>query len=325
MLKHILKIMPPHRIYVEVFGGSGKVLLNKKPSEIEVWNDFDRKIANLFHVVAFKFEEFYEKTRFLVYSRELYKTYLKELKGTGMIELGDVDMAVKMYYVLSGTFGGGGSGFKYSGFAFSRRENEARRYWNRLEKLEQIRERLAGVLIECDDFEKVIRRWDSEETLFYLDPPYFGVETYYEGFSVEDHKRLLSLLKEIKGKWLLSGYANELYDRELASFNRFEFVSIKHSYYKPGCKERVTRPRVKEVLWCNYEITDTIDAKRGLEIEDLEIEDLEIEDLETAGGRARVLRVEDLEKKVLETEGRDGRQFKNLCLFDMVSLNNKRA
>jgi DNA adenine methylase len=63
MLKHILQLIPFHKIYVEVFGGSGRVLLNKKPSKIEVWNDNDRRIANLFHVVVFKFEEFYEKVK----------------------------------------------------------------------------------------------------------------------------------------------------------------------------------------------------------------------------------------------------------------------
>jgi DNA adenine methylase len=256
MLKHILGMIPRHRIYVEVFGGSGKVLLNKPRSEVEVWNDYDRRLANLFHVVVFKFDEFYEKASGLVYSRELYRRYLRELKEMERVEVGDVDVAVKTYYVMCCMFSGGGSGFENFGFSFSRRDNHALRYWRRLAELERVRERLSGVVIECDDFEKVIRRWDGEDVFYYLDPPYLVERAgeYYSGFSVEDHERLLRLLKEVRGKWLLSGYANGLYDRELSGYNRYEFEVVKHSYYVAGNSNGLVKPRVKEVLWCNYKV-----------------------------------------------------------------------
>jgi DNA adenine methylase len=248
-------MIPEHRIYVEVFGGSGKVLLNKPKSFLEVWNDYDRRVANLFHVVVFKFEEFYEKVRGLVYSRELYKRYKKELFEVGRIEIGDVDLAIKTYYVMNCMFGGGGS--HLTGFAFSKVNNNALKYWNLLDSLVKVRERLSGVIIECDDFEKVVKRWDSEETYFFLDPPYYGVESYYDGFSKEDHERLLRLLKEVKGKWLLSGYANELYDRELEGYNRFEFEMARRCYHEVGSSKE-SKPRVKEMLWCNYEISNGV-------------------------------------------------------------------
>jgi DNA adenine methylase len=238
-----------------VFGGSGKVLLNKPRSFIEVWNDYDRRIANLFHVVVFKFEEFYEKVRGLVYSRELYKKYKKELLDVGKVEIGDVDMAVKTYYVFHCMFGGGGS--HWTGFAFGKVRNSALRYWKLLDDLVKIRERLSNVIIECDDFERVIKRWDSEDTFFLLDPPYYDVESYYEGFSKEDHERLLKLLKEVKGKWLLCGHVNELYDRELEGYNRYEFEVVRRCYHTAG-SSRESKPRVKEVVWFNYDI------KRGL-------------------------------------------------------------
>jgi DNA adenine methylase len=252
MLRHILRMIPEHRVYVEVFGGSGKVLLNKFVSEVEVWNDYDRRLANLFHVVVFKFEEFYEKVVGLVYSRELYREYLRELRGVGRVEVGDVDLAVKTYYVMCCMFGGGGSGFSSSGFSFSRKDNMARRYWRRLGELERIRERLSGVVIECDDFERVVRRWDGEDVFMYIDPPYLveRVGEYYGGFSLEDHERLLKLLKGVRCKWLLSGYGNELYDRELAGYNRYEVGVVKHSYHKRG----EGKPRAVEVLWWNYDI-----------------------------------------------------------------------
>jgi hypothetical protein len=63
----------------------------------------------------------------------------------------------------------------------------------------------------------------------------------------------LRLLKEVKGKWLLSGHANELYDKELGRYNRFEFEMARRCYHKAGSSEE-SKPRVKEVLWCNYEV-----------------------------------------------------------------------
>jgi DNA adenine methylase len=255
-LKYILNMIPRHRAYVEVFGGSGKVLLNKEPSEIEVWNDYDRRLANLFYVVVFKFDEFYEKVMGLVYSRELCREFMRELRGIGRVELGDVDMAVKTYYVMCCMFGGGDLGFNKAGFRFSRESNMAMQYWRRLSELERIRERLSSVIIECDDFEKVVKRWDGEDVFMYFDPPYLVERDYmyYGGFSVEDHKRLLKLLKEVKCKWLLSGYANELYDMELEGYNRFEFEVAKCNYYEAGCGSGFKRPRVKEVLWWNYDV-----------------------------------------------------------------------
>jgi DNA adenine methylase len=252
MLRHILSLIPEHRIYVKVFGGSGKVLLNKPESEVEVWNDYDRRLANLFHVVVFKFDEFYEKVAGLVYSRELYSEYLRELRGIGRVELGDVDVAVKTYYVMCCMFSGGGSGLGNFGFSFSKRDNRARRYWRRLGELERIRDRLKNVVVECDDFERVIRRWDGEDVFMYIDPPYLvdRAGEYYNGFSLSDHERLLKLLKGVRCKWLLSGYGNELYDRELKGYNRYEVEVVKHSYYKGG----KDKPKAVEVLWFNYDI-----------------------------------------------------------------------
>jgi DNA adenine methylase len=192
----------------------------------------------------------------LVYSRELYKKYKKELSEVEKIEIGDVDLAVKTYYVFCCMFSGGGD--YNAGFAFSKVKNFALRYWRSLDTLVKVRERLSNVIIECDDFENVIKRWDSKETYFLLDPPYYGSEGYYNGFGRKDHERLLRLLKEVKGKWLLSGYANELYNKELKDYNKFEFELVKRSHYIAGSGSGFMRPRVKEVLWCNYEVKDSL-------------------------------------------------------------------
>jgi DNA adenine methylase len=254
MLDVILKLIPKHEVYVEVFGGSAKVLLNKPPSKVEIYNDYDKKIANLFYVVAFKFEEFYEKVKWLVYSRAIRKQFLEDYRKTELTELGDVDMAVKTYYLLYTGFGG-----KHlsGGWAYSFTKSEAKPFFSSLETLRLIHDRLKNVYIECTDFRQLLNKVIHRENAFiYLDPPYYDVEHYYNiDFTEQDHRDLLNTLKQAKAKWLLSGYANPLYDEELKDFYRIEVPAVKHSYGITMYNQAKERPKAIEVLWANYDIT----------------------------------------------------------------------
>jgi len=96
--------------------------------------------------------------------------------------------------------------------------------------------------------------WDKPDTLFYCDPPYFGVEHYYQiSFTKHDHERLLSILKQAKGKWILSGYHNELYDKALKDYPYIEKQIFKSSYGITKYSESKTRPPATEVVWFNFE------------------------------------------------------------------------
>ena len=254
MLDVILKLIPKHEVYVEVFGGSAKVLLNKPPSKVEIYNDYDKKIANLFYVVVFKFDEFYEKVRWLVYSRAIRKEFLEDYRKTELTELGDVDLAVKTYYLLYTGFGG-----KHlsGGWAHSYTKSEAKPFFRSLETLCLIHERLKNVHIECVDFRQLLNKViHREDTFIYLDPPYYGAEHYYNSvFSEQDHKDLFTILKQAKAKWLLSGYENPLYNEELKDFYRLERPATKHSYGLTEQNKKSERPKAIEVLWANYDIT----------------------------------------------------------------------
>jgi len=254
MLDVILKLIPKHEVYVEPFGGSAKVLLNKPPSKIEIYNDYDKKLANLFYVVAFKFEEFYEKIRWLIYSRAIREQFLEDYHRTKLTELGDVDLAVKTYYLLYTAFGG-----KHlsGGWAYSFTKSEAKPFFNSIETLYLIHNRLKNVHIECLDFRELLNKViHKDDTFIYLDPPYYGAEHYYNSdFTEQDHRDLLTILKQAKAKWLLSGYANPLYDKELKDFYRIEVPTVKHSYGITVYNQAKERPKAVEVLWANYDIT----------------------------------------------------------------------
>ena len=103
------------KCYLELFGGSAKVLLNKPPHEIEIYNDNDGDLVNLFEVVKNKKDEFIQWFDLKLYSKELYKKYLQELKTTGL-QGSDIERAGKFYYLFQSSFNGmigGGFSFGY--------------------------------------------------------------------------------------------------------------------------------------------------------------------------------------------------------------------
>lgn len=252
LAKKIVGLIPEHRVYVEPFCGSAKVFFAKPPSKIEVLNDYDRRIANLFFVVAFKFDEFYERVRWLVYSEALHNEFQQRfVKGGSEIkELGDVENAIYTYYTLVSSM----SGLRDKSFLWGHNRNYATYFTNKIRNLQWIHNRLSAAVIRCQDFEKIFEQYGGQEDVFfYLDPPYYGCESYYDGFARGDHQRLLDRLKQLKGKWLLSGYHNELYDTELKDYAMLEIPAVKRSCIITGRVK--VKPRATEVLWANYPLT----------------------------------------------------------------------
>ncbi len=247
----IIELMPKHDVYIEVFGGSGKVLLNKPPSKIEIYNDYNKQLANLFYVVAFKFDEFIEKINRVVYSREIFYQLRKELKNAKIDELGDVDTAVKTYYLLHISFSGD---LQACSFSLSTVRDKVKTFFRGLDKLYAIQERLRNVAIESLDFRDILKKYkDKENAFLYIDPPYYGVSYYNSNFSEKDHIDLLSLLKTAKAKWMLSGYGNDLYDDMLKEFHRIEIPVVKHAYGVTKNSKGNKKPQAVEVLWLNFE------------------------------------------------------------------------
>ena len=114
--------------------------------------------------------------------------------------------------------------------------------------LHEIQQRLTNVVIENKCFEDIIVKYDSQETLFYLDPPYFNAEKHYVSEFTQDHHELLSqLLKNIKGKFILS-YNDDEYIRNL--YKDFDIIEIERNN---NLTSRYSQNRrYKELLIKNY-------------------------------------------------------------------------
>lgn len=230
----------PHRLYGEVFFGMGSVFLRKGfKSKVEVINDINKDIYNLFKVLRKHYPEVERLFEFNICSREEFLNYLKVNPDS----LTDIERAVRFVYLQKLRFGGNPL---TSSFAVGKNKDARFKTQKMLKQMKLISNRLDKVIIENLDFEKFIKSYDSEQSLFYLDPPYYNFEKYYgkDIFSKKDFERLNNCLDNIKGKFILSiNNCDEI--REL--FKNFYIKEVKTRY----CIK--TKNDVKELLIFNYD------------------------------------------------------------------------
>ncbi|MCZ3210686.1 DNA adenine methylase [Acinetobacter baumannii] len=198
LAKTIIEMLPEHKTYVEVFGGAGWVLFKKTPSSLEVINDINNDLVNLYRVLKFHFDAFLSEFEMLLISRAQFDDFKRDQSG-----LTDIQRAVKFYYLVRSAFGCQLDG----SFSYSKGKPSGLKLGDRLrEHLVSIHERLQKVVIENQSYGQVIDRLDRPDTLFYLDPPYWDCENMYgKGiWSKEDFYTLKDRLDKIKGKFILS-------------------------------------------------------------------------------------------------------------------------
>jgi len=243
--------LPPHRIYVEVFGGAASVLIAKPPSQIEVYNDRDGALVNLFETLRNHPLLFLERCEFLLYSRELYQRWGSQLKNSFRgADVDRIEAAVRTCFSITSGFVGDPT----KGWAFDRTGSRggSRRWTSIWEKVAFISQRMMHVNIDCLDFRDCIKNWDTEQTLFFLDPPYMNtVSEGYYGFTDQDHADLALLLTNAKGKWLMT-YNDSESTREL--YKHFEIRTITSSLASQKVSRGTHRVPLKQLLISNFTI-----------------------------------------------------------------------
>lgn len=189
----------PHTAYAEPFIGMGGVFFRRAwAPPAEILNDISRDVATLFRILQRHYPQFLETLKFQITSRAEFERLCAANPDT----LTDLERAARFLYLQRVAFGG-----VVSGRSFGVDVASARFDTTKLGPiLEAIHERLAGVTIECLPWQTFIDRYDREEVLFYLDPPYFGSEDDYGAgvFERGDFERLAARLAGIAGRFLLS-------------------------------------------------------------------------------------------------------------------------
>lgn len=233
------------RTYVEVFGGGAWVLFYKRPSRAEIYNDFNSNLVNLYRCIREHRGELIDLLTPVLNSREEFERIRELLKKPEAIS--DVQRAAYYYQSIKYSYGAGVD--SYGGRPCS--------MWASFPLLEQASARLQSVVIENCDFEKLIERFDGENTLLYLDPPYYGTENYYEGsnFGKQDHKRLADILHNVRSKALVSYNACpevfELYRDEKFDIEQVERLNNMAQRTEPGAM-------YEEYLISNYDTSEQL-------------------------------------------------------------------
>lgn len=250
-VKYLVQHISNHNLYVEVFGGGASLLFHKEPSAMEVYNDADNGLVNLFRVLKEPelFHSFVRKAYLTLHSRsEFY--YARD--NWNNVELPDVDRACLFYIALRQGYVGetpnGKTGWSRQLHTVA---STSRSWLSALKLLPEVHARLLGVQIECLDYSKLMHDYDSDSTFFYVDPPYLGVHNLYHGFAFteQDHIDLLTLLCELKGKVLLSGYYNDLYSvLDEVGWRRCDYAVKSHIR---DVSVKLAADRVESV-WMNY-------------------------------------------------------------------------
>lgn len=249
LAKWIISNFPQHRIYVEPFGGAGSVLMQKPRAYAEVYNDLWDTVINVFEVIRNKEMaiELERQIRLTPFSRG-------EFEQCGEIELSQIkDPIEKARRTIFRSFAGFGSAATNAKYATGFRANSNRSgttpahdWANYPNHIESFTNRLQGVVIEKRDYRLIIKQHDSANTLFYVDPPYVhstrnlkrGNAAYEYEMTDTQHIELSSILHDVKGMVVLSGYNSPLYDELYKDWRKIEKAA-----YADGASDRV------ECLW----------------------------------------------------------------------------
>lgn len=217
--KRIIDALPPHNAWVEAFCGSAALTLAKEPVPIEVINDFDGEIVNLFHQLRNHAKALCRAVALTPYARAEWQNSRIPVGGVGALERAR-RFLVRSMMTVNGTVGSTNCGFSFSQ-SYAREGREARvcRWYNLPERLEKVVERLKGVRVENRDARELLTMFaDRPATLMYLDPPYYTKREHAYIIDANDsgfHTELLAACLRAKCMLLISGYENELYRRLL--------------------------------------------------------------------------------------------------------------
>jgi DNA adenine methylase len=248
----IIQHFPEHRTYVEPFAGAASVLLRKPRSYAEIYNDRWDEVVRVFRVLrdpvqAAELEKLLRLTPFA-------RTEFDCANHEAISRMPDLEAVRLTVFRSFAGFGSASTNGKYStGFRCNSNRSgttPAQDWMHFPDCLKEFTQRLQGVVIENKDAIEVIQQHDCSDALFYVDPPYphstrnmqRGNAAYECEMSDGDHRHLAEVLQSLQGRVLISGYACELYDRELYA----DWHRVQCDHLADGA-----RPRT-EVLWANY-------------------------------------------------------------------------
>ena len=262
LARRIAELLPPHRVYVEVFAGSAAVMFAKGPSHLEVWNDRDDGLVHFFRTLREQPDALAEAVTLTPFSRSEFRTCYRTWRDAAGVE-----RARRWYVAVAQSFtakapgsGGGGGGSWRCEYAGASHLPAPRDFAASVDVLRRCAERFRAVQVEQLDWRDVLDRYDSPQACFYLDPPYVHAtrsssERYAHELSDDDHAELVERVPRLEAAGVLvSGYDHPLYAPLAAhGFERHTFPAIIRAALRSG-KTRAASRRT-ECVWRRSEGT----------------------------------------------------------------------
>jgi len=247
--------------YVEGFTGSAAVGLSRPRCPVEIFNDLDPGVANLYRVLQTNPEELRKSLRFTLLSRQEHAwcSQQEAARSRGSIPTDRVEWARQHLVLVRQSFGGGFDGSW--GYA---RESGATPFQKIVDLIPPAAARMSGAIIENLHFKDLITKYDlSPDTLWYFDPPYVpetrvAKNIYKCEMTLAEHELLLALITKMKGMVVLSGYRSSLYDRHLKDWLRFEKLVAVLASNVSSRTGLLGKPRRTECLWINPATQDRL-------------------------------------------------------------------
>lgn len=251
LVNTILPLIPPHKTYIEPFVGGGAIFWSKKPSEVEIINDYNRELINFYDCVQNEFVELEKMVRISLHSRSLHNDASVVYNNPHMFS--KIKRAWAVWVLASQSFSSmldGSWGYdKIKGTTSQKIANKRDTF------TEDLAIRIQNVQIENTDALRIINSRDYAEAFIYCDPPYFNSDCgHYDGYSKEDFVNLLESLKRAQGKFLMSSYPSDVlseYTKECGwyTIQIEQKVSVANATSKPA-KKKI------EVLTANYNLSN---------------------------------------------------------------------
>lgn len=245
LAKRIVERIPDHTCYVEPFCGGAWVYFTKPPSRVEVLNDMDSELVRFWNVVRHHLPEFIRCLDFTLVSREQFENERTQDPGL----LTDVQRAVRYYRQQRMAYGGKTTNRT---FGTSIQRPSSLNLNSVEETLRTTHRRLSRTTIEHLDACDCIQKYDSPQTFFYIDPPYWNADFYAVSFKEDDFKRLCDTLKKVTGKFIVS--LNDTPEiREIFKDFKIDAIETKYSLGNSRVAKKTRGEDRKEVLIHNLE------------------------------------------------------------------------
>lgn len=251
ILPWLLPLLPKSYSFIDLFGGSMVVTLNRKPmSPITTYNDLDGDVVNFFRILRTRTEELITALYLTPHAREEY--------NDGWATAGDDDLerARKFFVRLKQSYLSTGAQQETKGWNSDKHETRCKiagatnKFISGVQNLWDIVDLVRNVQIENRDFQWIVAHYATKKSLIYADPPYdaekvSGVNQYKHKFVKDDHIRLHDCLMTAPGKIAVSGYDTN-FMQNLYSEPCWKMI------VGPAPKNNMRKSKARECLWVNY-------------------------------------------------------------------------